>query len=374
MEVCRSAGGAPLLQNTQPNPAPRILVVDDEASICRLLAEIVTRAGYVCQTACDGSEAMDLLATDRFDVVITDIRMPRLGGLDLLRFICENGDCDVIVMTAFAEDYEYEQIIATGAAEFILKPCRPAEFTTRLRKVLRARSLRLERDRAEQRLMHSHAELRDAYLDTINRLSIATEYKDLDTGAHIERMGRMSALLAGALGLNANAVENIRYGAPMHDVGKIGIPDTILLKRGALTAQEFEIMKTHTTIGARILANPKSSILSCAREIALSHHEHWDGGGYPLGLARQDIPIAGRIVRLADVFDALVSVRPYKRPYPFQVAVDLIRRGSGTQFDPAVVEAFLDHREDTAAIHASADHSDDIVWSDRDLQAGASHG
>jgi putative two-component system response regulator len=358
-----------------PGSGSRLLIVDDEASICRLLGEIITRAGYECDTAQDGNEAKDRLAADDYDVVVTDIRMPRLGGLDLVRHIREHYDCDVIVMTAFAEDYEYEQIIATGAAEFILKPCKPAEFTSRLRKVLRARSLRHERDRTEQQLLHSHADLRDAYLDTIRRLSIATEYKDLDTGAHIERMGRMSALLAGTVGLDASVVDNIRYAAPMHDVGKIGIPDTILLKRGALTAQEFEIMKTHTTIGAKILADPKSAILSCAREIALTHHEHWDGEGYPHCLAQEDIPITGRIVKLADVFDALVSVRPYKQPYPFRVAVELVRRGSGTQFDPTVVAAFLDNLDDALAIHESAVFDDNaVVWSERDLLTGASVG
>ncbi len=361
-------------KNPQIGPVPRILVVDDEDSIVRLLAEVISRAGFACRTARDGAEALDLLAADRFDVVITDIRMPRLGGLDLLRHICKHADSDVVVMTGFAEDYEYEEIIATGAAEFILKPCRPAEFTTRLRKVLRERSLRQERDRAEQRLMHSHADLRDAYLDTIRRLSIATEYKDVDTGAHIERMGCMSALLASTLGLDAHVVENIRYAAPMHDVGKIGIPDTILLKRGALTAAEFEVMKTHTTIGARILADPKSAILQCAQEIALSHHEQWDGKGYPLGLAREEIPISGRIVKLADVLDALVSVRPYKKPYPFRAAIEMIRGASGTQFDPRVVEAFLDSLDDAARIHAATDHDDAVGWSDRDLQEGASLG
>jgi putative two-component system response regulator len=353
-----------------PSPGSRILIVDDEPAVRSLLAEVVTRAGYTCLTAQDGSEAVAVLAADPCDVVVTDIRMPRLGGLDLVRHVREHYDCDVIVMTAFAHDYEYEQIIAIGAAEFILKPCRSSEFVARLRMILRARSLRQERDRAGQQLARSHADLRDAYLDTIRRLSVATEFKDLTTGAHIERLGRMSALLADAVGLDPSAVDSIRYAAPMHDVGKIGIPDTILLKRGALTAQEFAIMKTHTTIGARILAEPRSAILSCAQEIVLTHHEQWDGGGYPAGLAREDIPVAGRIVKLADVFDALMSVRPYKRPYPFAVAVDLVRRGSGTQFDPAVVAAFLGRLDDARAIHGAAAGVEDLVWSERDLQAG----
>jgi putative two-component system response regulator len=356
-------------------PVPRVLVVDDEPAICHLLAEIVTRAGFTCCTAHDGGEAKELLAADRFDVVVTDIRMPRVGGLDLVHHVRAHHDCDVIVMTAYAQDYEYEQIIALGAAEFIAKPSRPAEFLARLRKVLRARNLRLERDRALGQLVRSHADLRDAYLDTIRRLSVATEYKDLNTGAHIERLGRMSAMLAAALGLDLATIDSIRYAAPMHDVGKIGIPDTILLKPGALTPQEFEVMKTHTTIGARILASPRSAILTCAQEIVLTHHERWDGRGYPKGLTGLDIPLGGRIVKLADVFDALVSRRPYKQPYPLAVAVDLIRRDSGTQFDPTIVTAFVEHLDDVAEIvDAPAADREPVVWSERDLLARTAAG
>lgn len=358
-----------MTQDPRTGLAPRILIVDDEPSIRLLLAEVVSRAGYLCQTAQDGREAEERLAAESYDVVVTDIRMPHVGGLDLVRHIREHCDCDVVVMTGFAERYEYERIIATGAAEFIQKPCRPAEFITRLRKVLRARTVRLERDRAATQLARSHAELREAYLDTIRRLSVATEFKDVDTGAHIERIGRLSALLAETLGLGVDAVDSIRYAAPMHDVGKIGIPDTILLKRGALTAAEFEVMKSHTVIGGQILASPTSTILTCAREIVMTHHECWDGSGYPHGLAGTAIPIVGRIVKLADVFDALVSIRPYKQRYPLAVAIDLVTRGASSQFDPDVVAAFLDRLDDVTAIQGAGSSPTTFAWSERDLKA-----
>lgn len=197
-------------------------------------------------------------------------------------------------------------------------------------------------------------ELQGAYIDTIHRLVLAAEYKDEDTGAHIVRMSYYSALIAEKLGLQAKDVQNILYAAPMHDVGKIGIPDSILMKPGKLTEEEFDLMKIHTTIGAKILANSKSKILQVAEQIALSHHEKWNGKGYPLGLSGDDIPLAGRIVALADVFDALTSKRPYKNPFPVKVAIDIIKKERGQHFDPDVVDIFLENIDEILKIKAEA--------------------
>ena len=197
-------------------------------------------------------------------------------------------------------------------------------------------------------------ELQGAYLDTIHRLVLAAEYKDEDTGAHIVRMSHYSALIAEKLGLPGRDVQNILYAAPMHDVGKIGIPDSILMKPGKLTEEEFDLMKIHTTMGAKILANSKSKILQVAEQIALSHHEKWNGKGYPLGLSGDDIPLAGRIVALADVFDALTSKRPYKNPFPVKVAIDIIKKERGQHFDPDVVDIFLENIDEILKIKSEA--------------------
>jgi putative two-component system response regulator len=190
-------------------------------------------------------------------------------------------------------------------------------------------------------LKTANQELQEAYLDTIHRLVLAAEYKDEDTGDHIVRMSRYCALIAKKLGLPAKEVQNILYAAPMHDVGKIGISDKILIKPGKLTDEEFEVMKTHSIIGANILANSKAETLKVAEQIALSHHEKWNGKGYPQGLSGDNIPLVGRIVGLADAFDALTSKRPYKDPYTVEVALDIIKKERGEQFDPDIVDVFL---------------------------------
>jgi len=186
-----------------------------------------------------------------------------------------------------------------------------------------------------------HKELHEAYRDTIHRLAVAAEYRDNDTGNHIKRIGQYSALIAKVYGLPEIEVQNIRYAAPMHDVGKIGIPDNILYKKGKLTHEEFEIMKTHCTIGAKILSNSHSRILQFAESIALTHHEKWNGKGYPRGLSGKEIPLEGRIIALADVFDALNSKRPYKEAYSVEMSVEIIKKDRCKHFDPELVDLFL---------------------------------
>jgi len=199
-------------------------------------------------------------------------------------------------------------------------------------------------------LKTANQDLQEAYLDTIHRLVLAAEYKDEDTGDHIKRMSQYCALIAEKLGLSAKEVQNILYAAPMHDVGKIGIPDSILLKPGKLTDEEFEIVKTHSSIGGKILANSKSETLMVAEQIALSHHEKWNGRGYPQGLSGDNIPLAARIVGLADVFDALTSKRPYKKPFPVEVALDIIKKERGEHFDPDIVDVFLENIDEIVKI------------------------
>jgi len=199
-------------------------------------------------------------------------------------------------------------------------------------------------------LKSANDDLQEAYYDTVQRLVLAVEYKDQFTGQHIVRMSRYSALIAEKYGLGERDVLNILYAAPMHDVGKIGIPDQIISSPGKLSNEEFAIMKRHTIIGAEILANAKSQILKTARQIALSHHEKWDGSGYPYGLVRDAIPLVGRIVALADTFDVLTSKRSYKEPFPASQAFDIIKKEKGKHFDPELADVFLQHCSDVMKI------------------------
>lgn len=223
-------------------------------------------------------------------------------------------------------------------------------------------------------LKSSNLALREAYIDTINRLVVASEYKDQDTGNHIERISLYSCLIGKALGLSERELDTLRYASPMHDVGKIGISDAILLKEGKLTDEEFELMKSHTLIGARILANSKSLILQEAERIALSHHERWDGSGYPHGISGEAIPLSARLVGLVDAFDALTSKRPYKEPYPCEVALQIILKQRGKQFDPRLVDLFSERKEEVFAVREAnqekAIDPDKFVWSDRDIREG----
>lgn len=348
---------------------PHLLIVDDEEGLRTLLCEVMRRAGFVCEHAADAVSALRYLEQNAVDVVVTDIRMPGMSGTDLLRIVREKHEADVVVLTGFASEYSYESIIQDGAADFVQKPCSTVEFTTRIKRVLAQRDLRHARDTAERDLESTLEELREAYLDTIHRLAVATEYKDLDTGSHIVRMGQACAILAEAIGLGESEVDDIRYAAPMHDVGKIGIPDSILLKGGRLTPAEFEVMKTHTTIGAKILEDPKSSILACARQIAISHHENWNGKGYPNGLSKEEIPLVGRITKLVDVFDALLSARPYKRPYPVDVALKIVEKERERHFDPTLVDLLKNNLDDILALRDSGESEQDegdFEWSERD--------
>jgi putative two-component system response regulator len=222
-------------------------------------------------------------------------------------------------------------------------------------------------------LKGAHKELQESYRDTIFRLVLASEYKDKDTGSHITRMSRYSILLASKLGLSQCEIDNIGLAAPMHDVGKIGIPDQIILKNGMLTDLEFSVIKTHTTIGALILENSRASILQTARTIALSHHEYWNGKGYPTGVGGEKIPLAARIVALSDTFDALTSRRPYKSPYPIDISCDLIQKERGKHFDPELVDIFTDNIDQFVNIKKEIDDiepmitSYDFIWSERDI-------
>lgn len=321
----------------------RILIVDDDPGIRLVFEKAMKRAGYDCQVTESGLDALDIMAHNDFDVVISDIDMPGMSGIELAEKILDFYTADVIIMTGKVRSYKYHDIINIGASDFVEKPFSMEELVLRINRVLRERKFREEAAK-------SHKDLKQAYVDSIHRLVIASEFKDEYTGDHIIRIGEYSRLIAVKLGLAGNLVENIHLAAPMHDVGKIGIPDKILMKSGELDEKEFIKMQAHSNIGAKILSRSNSDVLKTAREIALSHHEKFDGSGYPNRLSGDKIPITGRIVSIVDVFDALMSKRPYKDPYPSDLVLEIIKKERGLHFDPLITDVFVANFEEFKTI------------------------
>ncbi len=324
------------MENTIHSQSGAILIVDDEPMIRDLLEAAMGRTRYSCSFAQDGEQAVELISQQDFDVVVTDIDMPMMDGIELAKIVKSGFTADVIVMTGQTQSYRYDEIITIGASDFVEKPFSPREIILRIDRVIRERELKEEARQA-------HEELKASYIDSIHRLVMAAEYKDEDTGDHIIRIGKYCRFLAEKMGLDNEFCQNIYYASPMHDIGKIGIPDKILLKPGKLSHVEFEIIKTHPQIGARLLSRSKSKILEMAHDIALRHHERFNGKGYPGQLKGYEIPVSGRIVALADTFDALTSKRPYKDPYPPDVTFDIMKKERGEQFDPEILDLFIEH-------------------------------
>jgi len=341
----------------------RILIVDDEDYIRHLLATLVQSLGHEPEIALDGWEALAKVKLD-IDLVLLDLNMPGMDGFEVARRIREDpdvGDVPLMMVTGFSSQEDRLRAVEAGANDFIAKPVDPTELRVRMASLLKIKEQQdaLQRHRAElqatvekqtrtlrqalEEMTQAQRQAREAHLDTIHRLARAAEYKDEDTVAHIERMSRFCELLAQSLHWPPGEVEIIRHASSMHDVGKIGIPDSILLKPGQLTEEEWDIIKEHTVIGAHLLHGSPSELLQAGEVIALSHHEKWNGSGYPQGLAQEEIPLLGRISALADVFDALTTDRPYRPALSNEQALEIIRQGRGTHFDPQLVDLFFDH-------------------------------
>ena len=325
----------------------KLLIVDDEQVNLILLERILSDCGFDnVFTAQSGEEAKKLLDSS-FDLLITDYRMQHLSGLELIRFVREQVSEDLPILLASSElDAELEQkALDLGVNDFLPKPFRVARVKARVTNSLRHRqvSQQLNGQLAEfdLELRKRTRALQQAHLEALERLALAAEYRDYMTGRHTHRVGMLSARIATELGLPDAEIDLIRRAAPLHDVGKIGIPDSILLKPGKLTSQEYEIMKTHVQLGLKLLSPNTSRLVRMAKLIALTHHERWDGSGYPRGLTGQDIPLVGQIVAIADVYDALVSHRPYKHAWKVEEAIDEIKTYRGSWFAPEVVDAFL---------------------------------
>lgn len=353
----------------------RVLIVDDDEVNRDLLEGLLESLGHQAESVTDGHEALARLKTGHAlplpDLVLLDVMMPGINGFEVAQAIRQDpaiSDLPIVMVTALSSNKDRLDAVEAGANDFIAKPIDKTELRVRTASLLRMKEAQdaIKQHRTElEDTVHqrtaalqkalldvnaSRQEADKAHLDTIYRLAVASEYKDKDTATHIQRVSNYCALLARHLRLPDEEVEILCVASPMHDVGKIGVPDSILLKPGKLDAGEWAIMQQHTTIGARILRGSSSKLLQAGEIIALSHHEKWDGTGYPHGLIGQDIPLWGRICAVADVFDALTSERPYKKAFTNEQALDVMHEERGRHFDPALLDLFIQIKDEIIAV------------------------
>lgn len=355
-----SSNGRPL-NSSAPHT---ILVVDDEYVIRDIFAKWLRREGYRVLLASTAEETWGCLRINEIDLLTLDINLPDSSGLEILAQVkVERPELPVVMLTASSHLKTAVTAMTAGACGYLTKPIHQHELLVQVARGLELRRLLLERrdytSSLEAKVLEQTRNICEAHEETVRRLVTATTCRDQETGAHIVRTGLLSEVLARAAGWSAAEAEAIRFAAPMHDVGKIGIADAILRKPGRLTDQEYSVMKTHTSIGAAILAGSKTTVLQLAQQIALHHHERWDGAGYPTGLAGYAIPEAARIVSIIDVFDALTHDRIYRPAFSAETAIAMMKAEQGAQFDPILLTTFLTILDDLLALAAA--HPDDAV-------------
>jgi putative two-component system response regulator len=328
--------------------AANVLIVDDQIVNVKLLERILKNSGFknVFSTT-DSRQAVSLYQEHNIDVLLLDIRMPHLDGFQVieeLQSITENDYLPILVLTAELTSETRGKALTIGAKDFLVKPFDQSEVLQRTQNIIEVRLLHKQisqhNETLEAEVKRRTQELEGSQLEIIQRLGLAAEYKDNETGYHVLRMSNYSKALAKAIGLSDEDAEMILCATSMHDIGKVGIPDRILLKPGKLDKDEWGIMQSHVTIGAKLLSGGESPLLKMAKKVALTHHEKWDGSGYPNGLIGEDIPLEGRICAISDVFDALTSTRPYKDAWPVEKAMAVIKDESGKHFEPRLVELF----------------------------------
>jgi len=324
----------------------RILVVDDDAHVCEILCRYLEVEGYDCASAYNGEDAWETLQKKDIDLVVADIMMPGMSGTELLtRIETQMPDVAVVIVTAVDDRDIAVDALKLGAYGYVIKPFGQNEIVISVANALERRRLvmasRQYEGRLEERVREQTREIRTSREDIALRLMAAQQYHHDETGAHIRRLGLYAEVMSGSMGRSAEYAEMMRLAAPMHDVGKIGVPDAILLKPGKLSEDEFETMKSHTTIGGGILDGSEVPLVNLSRDIALRHHEKWDGSGYPGGLSGEDIPEAARMVAVLDVYDALVNERVYRPALSDPEALDILAKGKGSHFAPDVLDAFM---------------------------------
>lgn len=344
----------------------KILIVDDTKANIDILVEAL-KSDYKISVATDGPKALAHADSNPPDLILLDIMLPGMDGYEVCSRLKANSatsSIPIVFITALLEIRDKSRGFELGAVDYITKPFQIAEVKARVRTHLSLKhaldALGNQNRILDQKVELRTQELRSTQLEIIYRLGRAAEYRDNETGMHIKRMSHFCRAVASRLDCDEDFRELLFNASPMHDIGKIGIPDSVLLKPGRLDSAEWIIMKQHTTAGAEILSGNESPLLQLAEVIALTHHEKWDGSGYPQGLAGERIPLAGRIVAICDVFDALTSKRPYKEPWPLEKALHEIRAGSGTHFDPRVVEAFFSAIPDILRIREQFGDEDEL--------------
>ncbi len=337
-----------------------IVLIDDIQLNLTLLWHLVKRIdGYKPLNFLDPKEALEWCMDNEYELVVVDYMMPEMDGIEFIKRLKSNPgheDIPVLMVTANDEVDVRHTALEAGATDFLTKPIDKVEFMIRVRNMLSLRDHQCKlSDKAqwlEDEVQKATCEIREREEELIHRLSKAAEYRDPETGGHIKRMSWYSKHIAAQLGFSLTRQSLVLEAAPMHDIGKVGIPDAILLKPGRLEVVEFELMKDHARIGYEILSGSTSQLMQIGAEIALTHHEKYDGTGYPCGLKGEDISIYGRIIAVADVFDALTSSRPYKKAWPIENAIEFLKENSGKHFDPTCVAAFFKDWDDVLAIRA----------------------
>ena len=338
----------------------KILIVDDQPPNVLLLRSMLRIAGYkAVQSTTDPREVAQLYQQFHPDLILLDLRMPHLDGfavMDQLKELNHGSYLPILVLTADDARTTRQRALESGAKDFLPKPLDQSEVTARIHNMLEVRLLYSEvRDHNriwEAKVRERTKKLRETQLEIVRRLGLAAEYRDNETGMHITRMSLYSSLLGIAAGMSEPEAELLLNASAMHDIGKIGIPDQVLLKPGQLTGEEWATMQTHSTLGAELLAGHDSALMQLAHRIALSHHERWDGTGYPQGLKGDASPLEARICAVCDVFDALTSARPYKKAWSVDEAMREIERGRGSQFEPRLVELFKQTLADVQQVKA----------------------